>query len=384
EPLRDKLRIRMRKDGSLYTFKELSLELAPMISSRIKIMAKADIAEKRRHQDGRILLSGTGEHNQIDIRCSFYVTVFGEKIVMRILNKKEELLDLKELGFAPRPLERYKLDALELPTGVVIITGPTGAGKTTTLYSSVQYCNDPTISIITVEDPVEYVIDGVAQCSINPRIGVTFDESLKQIVRQDPDIIVLGEIRDKFSAETAIQAALTGHKVFTTFHTEDSIGGLLRLMNMNIETFLISSTVICVVAQRLLRRICPDCKVDYQPEVDEVKRLGYSPDEMRDFNFKKGKGCRKCNYTGYRGRVGIYELLVLNEDVKEAILQKKTSHEIRKISVETSGLVSLVEDGIVKAVQGMTSIEEVLKKLPRLLAPRPIRQILQLTGVKLP
>ena len=383
EPLRNHLRIRVRKDGSLQHFRDLPLEMAPMISSRIKVLAKADITEKRRHQDGRILLTSDEGHNETDLRCSFYITVFGEKIVMRVLNKKQELLDLQQLGLKAKILEQYELDALELPTGIVIITGPTGAGKTTTLYSSIEYCNDPSISIVTVEDPVEYVIDGVGQCSINTKIGLTFEESLKQIVRQDPDIIVLGEIRDKLSAETAIQAALTGHKVFTTFHTEDSIGGLLRLMNMDIETFLISSTVICVLAQRLLRKICPHCKIDYEPEILELRRLGYRPEEVRGYAFSKGQGCGKCHHTGYKGRVGIFELLLLNEHVKEAILRKQTSHEIRKISIETSGMTSLFEDGIVKAVEGSTTIDEVLRKLPRLMKPRPIKQILQLTGVRL-
>ena len=382
EPLRRHLRIRVRKDGSLHHYDDLPLDMAPMISSRIKVMAKADIAEKRRHQDGRILLGSDDTDGQIDIRCSFYVTVFGEKIVMRVLNKKEELLDLKELGLRPKTLERYKMDALELPTGVVIVTGPTGVGKTTTLYSSVQYCNDPSISIVTAEDPVEYVMDGISQCSINPKIGLTFEESLKQIVRQDPDIIVLGEIRDKFSAETAIQAALTGHKVYTTFHTEDSIGGLLRLMNMEIENFLIASTVICVLAQRLLRKICKQCKTTADPEVTELRGLGYRPEDVRGFVFSSGKGCGSCHYTGYKGRVGIFELLVLNDHVREAVLRKETSHEIRKTATETAGLVSLTEDGIAKAVEGVTTIPEVLKKLPRLMKPRPIKQIVQLTGVK--
>jgi type IV pilus assembly protein PilB len=382
EPLRDRLRIRMRRDGSLQHHEDLPLEMAPMITSRIKVMAKADITEKRRHQGGRILLSGNGTQSQVDVRCSFYVTVFGEKIVLRILNKKEKLLDLTELGFGPILLERYKLDALDLPTGVVIITGPTGSGKTTTLYSSIHHCNDPSMSIVTVEDPVEYVIDGVSQCSIDPKIGLTFEESLKQIVRQDPDIIVLGEIRDKFSAETAIQAALTGHKVFTTFHTEDSIGGLLRLMNMDIETFLISSTVICVVAQRLLKRICRHCCTTRRPDVAELRRLGYRPDEVRSFTFCKGQGCSSCGYTGYKGRIGIFELLVLNEQVKQAILDKKTSSQIRKISTETSGLVTLTEEGIAKVVSGLTTISEVVKNLPRATKPRPIREILQLTGVR--
>ena len=281
---------------------------------------------------------------------------------------------------APRMLERFRDDALNVSSGVLIVPGPTGSGKTTTLYSCVNYLNDMHTSIITAEDPVDTVIDGIAQCSINPKINVTFEETLRHIVRQDPDVIVLGEIRDAFSAETAIQAALTGHKVLTTFHTEDSIGGLLRLLNMDIEAFLISSTVVCVVAQRLLRRVCPQCAQSYTLTTLDLRRLGYDNDTLRGVTFKLGRGCRSCRFTGYRGRVGIFELLVLNEMVKDAILKRQTSYEIRRISLETSGLVTLLEDGLVKAAKGETSIPEVLGNLPRFHKPRPIQQLQRLLG----
>jgi type IV pilus assembly protein PilB len=314
------------------------------------------------------------------MRVSFYITIHGEKIVLRLLNRKGELLDIKELGMSPRMLERFCLDAIDVPNGVMIVTGPTGSGKTTTLYSCVNYLNDMQSSIITAEDPVEYVIDGISQCSINPKIGLTFEETLRHIVRQDPDVIVLGEIRDAFSAETAIQAALTGHKVLTTFHTEDSIGGLVRLLNMNIEAFLISSTVVCVVAQRLLRHVCPACAEPYIPTSIEMSRIGYSGNDLIGAEFRIGRGCKECRFTGYRGRVGIFELLVMNEMVKDAILTKKSSYEIRRISIETSGLVTLLEDGLVKAAKGLVSLQEVLRQLPRLGKPRPLHELRRLLG----
>jgi type IV pilus assembly protein PilB len=301
---------------------------------------------------------------------------------MRLLNSKTSLLDIKEIGMAPRMLEHFIYEAVEVPTGVMIITGPTGSGKTSTLYSCINYLNDVNTSIITAEDPVEIVIDGISQCSINSKIGVTFEETLRHIVRQDPDIIVLGEIRDHFSAETAIQAALTGHKVLTTFHTEDSIGGLIRLMNMEIEAFLISSTVVCVVAQRLLRRVCPDCAEPYIPTPLDLSRLNVSPSDLLGAEFKLGRGCKNCRFSGYKGRVAVFELLVMNEMVKNAILNKKSSYEIRKISIETSGMVTLIEDGLVKGARGEISMKEIITDLPRLGKPRSLSELRRVLGVK--
>ena len=380
EPMKNRIRIRFRRDGSLIHYMDLSKDIEPSLINRIKVMAGANITEKRRHQDGRILLDSPEKGEEIDIRASFYVSLFGEKVVMRILSKKAELYKVEDLGMGAKMLERFREDVLELPSGVVIITGPTGAGKTTTLYASINYCNKIDTNIITAEDPVEYVIDGISQCTINSKLGVTFEETLRHMLRQDPDIIILGEIRDKFSAESAIQAALTGHKILTTFHTEDSIGGLLRLMNMDIEAFLISSTVVCVVAQRLLKRVCTHCMKDYVPTATEMRRLKYQSSDVSGYNFKLGSGCAKCDFTGYRGRVGVFEMLVLNEYVKEAILNRKTSYEIRRTSIETTGLITLLEDGIGKAARGITSIPEVLRSLPVLEVPRPIDQINRLTG----
>lgn len=380
EPMKDRIRVRLRRDGIMMPHREYPLELAPQLSTRIKVMAQADIAEKRRHQDGRILFDSAIHGFSLDMRVSIFNTIFGEKIVLRLLNKKGAILDLQDIGMSPRMLERFIYDAVDTPTGVMIVTGPTGSGKTSTLYSCVKHLNNINSSIITAEDPVEFVIDGISQCSINPKIGVTFEETLRHIVRQDPDIIVLGEIRDTFSAETAIQAALTGHKVLTTFHTEDSIGGLIRLMNMQIEAFLISSTVVCVVAQRLLRKVCTACGEPYIPTPLELNRLGYAPHDLAGAEFRVGRGCKECRFTGFRGRTAIFELLVLNEMVKEAILNNRSSYDIRRISMETSGLVTLFEDGLVKAARGLISIQEVLRDLPRISKPRPLLELKRILG----
>ncbi|OGU12168.1 MAG: secretion system protein E [Geobacteraceae bacterium GWC2_58_44] len=380
EPLRDRLRIRFRHDGVMMPHLELPLDIAPQLSSRIKVMAQADIAEKRRHQDGRILYESRQHGFNLDLRVSFFITIFGEKIVLRLLSKKDTILDIRQIGMAPRMLDQFMTDALQTPSGVMIITGPTGSGKTSTLYGCVSHLNNINTSIVTAEDPVEFVIEGVSQCSINAKIGVSFEETLRHIVRQDPDIIVLGEIRDAFSAETAIQAALTGHKVLTTFHTEDSIGGLLRLMNMQIESFLISSTVVCVVAQRLLRLVCNDCAQSYLPTPAEFGRLGYSPADLIGAEFRIGNGCKQCRFTGFKGRTAIFELLIMNEAVKEAILSNRSSSEIRRLSMETSGMVTLFEDGLVKAAKGLVSIQEVLRDLPRISLPRPLNELRRILG----
>ncbi|GFO67583.1 type II secretion system protein E [Geomonas limicola] len=380
EPLKDRLRIRFRHDGIMIPHIELPLEIAPQLTSRIKVMAQADIAERRRHQDGRILYDSRQHGFTLDLRVSFFITIFGEKIVLRLLSKKKAILEIGQIGMAPNMLDRFIGEALDTPSGVMIITGPTGSGKTSTLYGCLGYLNNVNTSIITAEEPVEYVIEGVSQCSINSKIGVTFEETLRHIVRQDPDIIVLGEIRDSFSAETAIQAALTGHKVLTTFHTEDSIGGLLRLMNMQIEAFLISSTVVSVVAQRLLRLVCNDCAEPYLPTPIEYTKLGYTAKDLGNARFRMGRGCKKCRFTGYRGRVAIFEVLIMNEEVKEAIMQRRSSSEIRRLSIETSGMVSLFEDGLVKAANGLVSIQEVLRDLPRIGRPRPLAELKRILG----
>ncbi len=378
QPTKDQLRIRFRQDGVLVNYKTYPPELAPGISSRIKIMAEADIAERRRHQDGRIFF----EHKDytLDFRVSIYSTIYGEKIVLRLLSSQSELLKIEELGLSPMMLQRFLDESLRAPSGVILVTGPTGSGKTSTLYSAINYLNNDSTSIITAEDPVEYVIDGVAQCSINPKIGVTFKETLKHIVRQDPDIIVIGEIRDKFSAEMAIEAALTGHKVLTTFHTEDSTGALIRLLNMEIEAFLVASTIVAVLAQRLVRRVCPKCSENHHLNINEIRQLGYNPSQVSRLTFKRGQGCRYCRFSGYKGRAAVHELLVPSQLVKDAVIARRTSNEIREICMKTTGLVTLLEDGIYKARHGVTSFDEIIRQLPRLDRPRNPEEIERLQG----
>ncbi|NWF56317.1 MAG: type II/IV secretion system protein [Syntrophaceae bacterium] len=378
EPMLDRLRVRFRQDGILVQFKEYPTSLIPAITARLKVMCNADIAEKRRPQGGRLFYEQNGQ--KLDIRASFYVTVHGEKIVLRILNRMSSVLNLEEVGMLPRMLKRFREDVLDRPSGVMITTGPTGSGKTTTVYSCINYIKTPYTSIITAEDPVEYIIDGIAQCSINPTINLTYEEALRHIVRQDPDVIVIGEIRDNFSAQIAVQAALTGHKVLTTFHTEDSIGGIVRLLNMDIEAFLISSTVVSVVAQRLVRKVCSKCSGPYRVRAGELLGLGLEAKDIAGVEFRKGQGCPHCRYTGYKGRIAVFELLILDENVRNAILDRKMSHEIRVIAMESNGLTTLLEDGILKAVAGLTTPEELLRCLPRLLKPRPLEKLQRLLG----
>lgn len=378
EPMEDRLQVRFREDGVLNHFKDYPREIIPALTSRIKILCQADITEKRRHQGGRIMFDY--DEGQLDLRVSFFVTIHGEKIVFRLLNRKQELFDLHSIGLSQRMLTRFLEDAVYQPSGVVLVTGPTGSGKTSTVYSCIHTLKSPQVSIITAEEPVEYVIEGVAQCSIDPKIDLTFEETLRHIVRQDPDVIVIGEIRDTYSAEVAVQAALTGHKVLSTFHTEDSIGGLIRLLNMDIAPFLVSSTVVSVLAQRLLRRVCPHCAVDTKPSPMQLQRLRCSLGDLAGAGFKKGRGCKMCKQTGYKGRIGVFELLVLDERVRSAILEQKTSFEIRNISINHSGLITLLEDGLVKAGSGLTTIDEILRCLPIFSPPRTFVELRRLSG----
>lgn len=379
EPMKHTLQVKFRIDGILVFHRNLPKDAAAMVVSRIKIMSKADIAERRRHQDGRMSYEYQG--SSFDLRVSIYAAVFGEKVVLRILNRIDQIIPIEEIGMQPKMLDRYLRDVLGVPSGVLIITGPTGSGKTTTLYSSVKHIKKPELSIITAEDPVEFVMEGITQCSIDPRINLTYEETLRHVVRQDPDVIVIGEIRDGYSAEVAVHAALTGHKVLTSFHTEDSISGLIRLMNMDIEAFLISSTVVCVLSQRLLRKVCKHCGKSYKPSVAELKFLNFVPQDISQYEFRRGEGCSRCNYTGYKGRVAVFEMLVLNEHVRSAILDHRSTFEIRKISVETTNLVTLMEDALSKAAAGITTIEEILRCVPRLMPPRPIHEINRLLGI---
>ncbi len=378
EPLNDHLRVRFRQDGVLTHFEDFPPETAPAVASRIKVLCEVDITEKRRHQGGRFFFDHPD--GQLDLRASFYVTVHGEKVVLRLLNRHSQLRKIEDIGMSARMSQRFLEEALDLPSGVLLFSGPTGSGKTTTVYSCLNHIINPQMSIITAEEPVEYVIDGISQCSINPKIGLTYEETLRHILRQDPDVIVIGEIRDNFSAEVAVQAALTGHKVLTTFHTEDSVGGLIRLLNMNIEAFMISSTVVSIMSQRLLRKTCPLCNQPYHPTSRELQRIGYSPKDIAGAQFQKGHGCASCQHTGYRGRVGIFELLIMDESVRDAVLERRPSKELRQISIESSGLVTLLEDGVIKAAQGITTLDELLRSLPRLQTPRPMAELRRLIG----
>ncbi len=376
EPLKAHLRVRFRQDGVLMHFEDYPPETAPAVASRIKVLCEVDITEKRRHQGGRFFFDHPD--GQLDIRASFYVTVHGEKVVLRLLNRHGQLRKIGDLGLSGRIQKRFVEEALDLPSGVLLFTGPTGSGKTTTVYSCLHHIANPQMSIVTAEEPVEYVIDGISQCSINPKIGLTYEETLRHILRQDPDVIVIGEIRDNFSAEVAVQAALTGHKVLTTFHTEDSVGGLIRLLNMSIEAFMISSTVVSVMSQRLLRKVCPFCATPHKPTAQELQRLGYSFNDITGAQLQKGQGCSNCQHSGYRGRVGIYELLILDQLVRDAILEHRPSKELRQISTDSAGLITLLEDGINKAAEGVTTIDELLRSLPRLQSPRPMAELRRL------
>lgn len=379
EPMSDRLRVRFRVDGVMVHFRDYPIAVVSSLASRFKIMCGADIAEKRRHQDGRLIFNHQGV--QIDLRMSFYVTVYGEQIVMRLLKNQEELLPIHELGMLPGMLDRFMVEALDAPSGVIMVTGPTGSGKSTTVYSCINYLNRPDVSIITAEDPVEYKVRGIGQCSIMPSIGLTFEETLKHIVRQDPDIVVIGEVRDHFSAVMCIQTSLTGHKVLTTFHTEDSIGALVRLLDMDIEPFLVSSTLSCVIAQRLVRRICPHCAVPYQPDLNQLRRLNCTYGDLAGGEFRKGRGCAECRHSGYKGRVAVYEILIPEEHIRDAVLQRKTTHELREISLDKAGMVSLLEDGLTKAAIGLTTVDEVLRTLPRVRKPRPVHELRRILGV---
>ncbi len=379
EPFADHARVRFREDGVLVHVEDFPAALMGAVTNRLKVMCDVDITEKRRHQGGRF----TFEHNgaSLDLRASFYVTVHGEKIALRLLNRRGALIPLEELGLAPRMLGRFREEALSLPGGVILVTGPTGSGKTTTVYSCIRHLNDPQVSILTAEEPVEALIDGISQCSINPRIQLTYEETLRHIVRQDPDILFIGEVRDAFSAETAVQAALTGHKVLTTFHAEDTIGGLIRLLHMNLEAYLIASTVNALIAQRLLRRVCPACAEPDRGAGAALQRLGVAPEEAAGADFRRGRGCAQCRYSGYQGRVGVFELLVLNEELRGAVIERRGARELRRTALETAGLATLLEDGLLKAARGTTTLEEVRRCLPRLCRPRPLAEVGRLLEV---
>lgn len=355
EPEADRLKIRFRVDGMLHEIPSPPKHLQSAVVSRIKIMANLDIAERRVPQDGRFNIRMEGK--EIDVRVSCVPTIHGENVVMRLLDVSNALLGLDQLGFSKDVLDRFQ-KLITRPYGIALVTGPTGSGKTTTLYASLAQINSVEKNILTIEDPVEYRLTGIRQTQINPIVNLTFANALRSFLRQDPDVIMVGEIRDKETAETAIQAALTGHLVFSTLHTNDSAGAISRLIEMGVEPFLIASSVIGVLAQRLVRTICKECSEEYSPSPEMLSDIGML--EKGSFKFVRGKGCKKCMNTGYRGRISIFELLIPDDKIKNLTVSKAAAGDIRKYS-RSKGMVTLKEDGIEKIKAGMTTVEEVLR-----------------------
>lgn len=356
EPEEDNMRIRFRIDGILHEQATIPKQMQAAVLSRMKIMSDMNIATKRIPQDGRFKLSIEG--GQIDMRVSSLPTLFGENIVMRILDTTSILIGLESLGFDELNLEKFK-SLIVKPHGIILVTGPTGSGKTTTLYSALNTINTPDKNIITVEDPVEYQLKMVRQSQINQKAGLTFATGLRSILRQDPDVIMVGEIRDLETAEISIQAALTGHLVFSTLHTNDAPSSLTRLIDMGVEPFLISSSVIGIIAQRLVRMICKDCKQSYTPSKEVVDKIGVQLPKG-ELKFYKGAGCKSCKNTGYKGRMGIFEMLMLSDKIRDLILAKTSSTQIKKVAQE-AGMRTLREDGIEKVLAGLTTIDEVIR-----------------------
>ena len=357
EPEEKVLNIRYRIDGMLHRQPGLPRDLAAAVTSRFKIMAGLDIAEKRLPQDGRIMMKVGSK--DIDFRVSTCPTVHGENIVLRILDKSGLVLGLESLGFPHNILATFK-EMINSPYGIVLVTGPTGSGKTTTLYSSLQILNKEDVNIMTVEDPVEYQFPGMRQVHVNPVAGLTFASALRSFLRQDPDIVMVGEIRDLETAEIAVQAALTGHMVFSTLHTNDSPSAFTRMMNMGVEPFLISSSLLGVLAQRLLRRVCEKCKEVYAPSESLLKDIGLEEKIGTKISFTRGKGCKVCNNSGYKGRTGIYELLKVTPEIQEAVLKKASADTIRDTAVK-QGMVTLRQSALEKLLLGVTTPEEVLR-----------------------
>ncbi len=358
EPFEEEYKMRYRVDGILYELVPPPRHLAPAISSRIKVMSNLDIAERRLPQDGKIQLALGG--NTVDIRVSTLPTMFGESVVLRILDRTVVQLDLKKLGMPEDTLARW-YEVVEKPNGIILVTGPTSSGKTTTLYATLNFLNRIQEKIITTEEPVEYEIEGLIQIPINAEIGVTFASCLRAILRQDPDKILVGETRDLETAEIAIQASLTGHIVFTTLHTNDAPSAITRLRDMGLPTFLITATVEAVLAQRLVRKICQYCKTEFTPAPEVCMELGLSPEQAASKKFFYGKGCDKCNNTGYKGRMGIHELLVMNDPLRDMIVAETSLDEFRE-ACRKYGMRTLREVGLWNIHQGNTTIEEILRE----------------------
>ncbi|MDY6986734.1 MAG: type II secretion system ATPase GspE [Thermodesulfobacteriota bacterium] len=358
EPYQNTFKIRYRVDGILYDKLSPPKRIQSTLVSRVKIMAKLNIAEKRLPQDGRIEIRIADKN--VDIRVSTIPTAFGERVVLRLLDKSSVLLKLTDLGIPEDRLKVFDQQLIRAPHGIILVTGPTGSGKTTTLYGALSTINKPEINIITIEDPVEYQIDGIAQIQVNPKINLTFARGLRSIVRQDPDVVLIGEIRDMETAEIAIQSALTGHLVFSTLHTNDSASAVTRLIDMGIEPFLVTSSVLAILAQRLVRVICSNCKEAYTPDEESLASIGIRPEDLNGKQIYRGKGCPSCLNTGYKGRKGIFEFMIMDDVIKTLILKTSDSNALKREAVER-GMLTLRQDGAQKVIDGITTIEEVFR-----------------------
>ncbi len=356
EPYEREIKIRYRIDGMLGDMMRAPKRMHAAILSRLKILGELNIAERRLPQDGRIKITVAGR--QIDVRLSIIPTVYGERAVMRILDKNTAMLGLEELGMAPDVLVQFR-KLISLPHGIILATGPTGSGKSTSLYASLQEIWSPTTNILTIEDPVEYQVPGISQVQVRPNIGLTFASGLRSFLRQDPDIIMVGEIRDHETAEIAIHAALTGHVVFSTLHTNDAAGAVTRLLDMGVEPYLVASSVVGVIAQRLVRRVCPNCSESYVPNPDTLIAIGVQPGEKGD--FRRGRGCEKCQNSGFKGRQGLYELFIVDEQVRRMTVDRASSNVMKQHAIQTQGMRTLLGDGRNAVLVGKTTPEEVLR-----------------------
>ena len=356
------MRVRFRIDGVLQTVMSPPLKLKDAITSRLKIMAKLDIAEKRLPQDGRIMIKyrADGKRKELDFRVSTVPTLYGEKIVLRLLDKENLRLDMTKLGFEPESLKKFERQILK-PYGMVLVTGPTGSGKTNTLYSSVSRLNTVDTNIMTAEDPVEFQLAGINQVQMKEQIGLNFAAALRAFLRQDPNIILVGEIRDFETAEIAVKAALTGHLVLSTLHTNDAPSTISRLMNMGIEPFLVATSVNLIAAQRLVRRICTNCKEELDVPEQALIDAGFTPEEVKKTKIYHGKGCNTCNKGGYKGRTALYEVMEINDELRELILVGASALELKKKAIE-QGMITLRRSGLIKVAAGWTTMEEVLRE----------------------
>jgi len=358
EPFEDEFKMRYRIDGVLYEMVPPPAYLGPAIVSRVKVMASLDIAERRLPQDGRVELVVAG--NPVDLRVAVLPTMHGESVVMRVLDRSNVELSLDRVGLREKDLEVVE-SLIHRPNGIVIVTGPTGSGKTTTLYAALASLNNVDVKILTAEDPVEYDIDGLCQCQINPDAGLTFAKALRSFLRQDPDIILVGEIRDLETAEIAVQASLTGHLVFSTLHTNDAPSSIVRLIDLGLEKFLLTATIEGIVAQRLVRTICKKCKEEYAPSEEQLMELSLKPEDVKGRTFFRGKGCDNCHGSGYKGRLGIFEILVMDDDLRDMVMNDESIGAI-KAAARRKGMGSLRESGLVAIYEGQTTIDEVVRE----------------------